>query len=448
MSVFSERVPPQNLEAERSVLGAILIDDREVLTRVASFLKPEDFYSDRHQIIYQAMLDLWSRGEPVDLITVSEELRKLGRLEAAGGITYLSDLARLVPTTANAEAYAEIVEQKAVLRRLQHAAREIIEEAYDAEDLDEMLNTAESKIFAVTQRRTTRSYEHIREALYAAYDHLEFLYQHKGGTTGVPSGYPDLDEKTSGWQPSDLIIIAARPSMGKTAFALNLVRNAAVRAKKTVGFFSLEMSKEQIALRLLAMESAVDGHKLRTGYLTDEDWHHLSAGLSRLAEAEIYIDDTPNLPLMELRARARRMKAEHGLDLLCIDYMQLMTLGGGARRPTENRAQEVAEISRSLKALARELNIPIIALSQLSRAVESRTDKRPMLSDLRESGSIEQDADVVMFLYRDDYYNQDTDRKNIVEVIIAKQRNGPVGTVELVFLKEFGKFMSLDRRHS
>lgn len=447
MSVFSERVPPQNLEAERSVLGAMLID-REAMARVASILTPQDFYADRHQIIYQAMLSLWGRGEPADFITVSEELRKVGQLEAAGGISYLSDLARLVPTTANVEAYAQIVEQKAVLRRLQNAAREIVEEAYDADDLDAMLNTAETKIFAVTQRRTTKGYEHIREALYAAYDHLEFLYQNKGGTTGVPSGYPDLDEKTSGWQSSDLIIVAARPSMGKTAFTLNLVRNAAIRAKKTVGFFSLEMSKEQIALRLLAMESAVDSHKLRTGHLTDEDWHHLSAGLSRLAEAEIYIDDTPNMPLMEMRARARRMKAEHGLDMICIDYMQLMTLGGSGRRGSDNRTQEVAEISRSLKALARELEVPVIALSQLSRAVESRNDKRPMLSDLRESGSIEQDADMVMFLYRDDYYNQESEQKNIVEVIIAKQRNGPVGTVQLVFLKEFGKFMSLDRQHS
>lgn len=449
MSTFSERVPPQNLEAERSVLGAMLID-REAVIRVAAMLVAEDFYAERHQIIFTAMLGLFNRGEPIDLITVSEALRKSGHLEQAGGLTYLSELERLVPTTANVEAYALIVEQKAVLRRLQSACRSIIDSAYEAENLDEVLNQAEQAIFAVTQKRITRGYEHIRDALYAAYDHIEFLYNQKGGTTGIPSGFRDLDGMTSGWQPSDLIIVAARPSVGKTAFTLNLARNAAVLARKTVAFFSLEMSKEQIAIRLLSMESAVDGHRLRTGQLLDDDWHRLSTGLSRLADANIYIDDTPNMPLMEMRARARRIQAEHGLDLIVIDYLQLMTLsgGGGGKRSGENRAQEVAEISRSLKALARELKCPVIALSQLSRSVEQRQDKRPMLSDLRESGSIEQDADVVMFLYRDDYYNPDTDKKNIIEVLIAKQRNGPVGTVELYNMKEIGKFMNLEQRRT
>lgn len=446
MGTYSERVPPQNLEAERSVLGAMLID-RDALMRVLSLIKAEDFYADRHQVIFNAMAALAQRGEPVDLITVAEELRKLGQLEAAGGLSYLAELERLVPTTANVEAYALIVEQKAVLRRLQQAARQIIDQAYEAEDLDAMLSAAEAAIFAVTQKRITRGYEHIREALYKAYDHIEFLYSHKGGVTGVSSGFRDLDQLTSGWQPSDLIIVAARPSMGKTAFTLNLARNAAVLHNKTVAIFSLEMSREQIAMRLLSMEAAVDAQRLRTGQLLDDDWHRLSQALSRLAESNIFIDDTPNIPLMDLRARARRIQAEHGLDMVIIDYLQLMTLHGPGIRG-DNRVQEVSEISRALKALARELKVPVIALSQLSRAVESRNDKRPMLSDLRESGSIEQDADVVMFLYRDDYYNQDSDKKNLCEVIIAKQRNGPVGAVELYFMKEIGKFMPLDRRHT
>lgn len=448
MATFSERVPPQNLEAEQSVLGAMLID-REAVVRVASFLSAEDFYHDRHQMVFRAMLALFNRSEPVDMITVSDELRKHNQLEAAGGLTYLSTLAGAVPITANVESYALIVEQKATLRRLQQAARKIVEAAYDADQLDVVLNDAEAAIFAVTQKRATRGYEHIREALYAAYDHIETLYNQKSGTTGVPTGFKELDYLTSGWQPSDLLILAARPSIGKTAFTLNLLRNAAVNSGKTVALFSLEMSKEQIALRMLAMEAAVDSHRLRTGQLLDDDWHRLSTGLSRLAEANILIDDTPNIPLMELRARARRIQAEYGLDMVAIDYLQLMTLrdpGGGGR--SDNRTQEVSEISRSLKALARELKCPVIALSQLSRAVESRQDKRPMLSDLRESGSIEQDADMVMFLYRDDYYDKESERKNQCEVIIAKQRNGPLGSVELYFMKEIGKFMSVDKRHA
>ncbi len=450
MHTLSERVPPHNEEAEKSVLGAMLID-REAVIRAAAMLVAEDFYSERHQVIFSGMLGLFNRGEPIDLITMSESLRKGNRLDQAGGLTYLSELERLVPTTANVEAYALIVEQKAVLRRLQMSCRSIIDSAYETESLNEILNEAEQAIFSVTQKRVTRGYEHIRDALYAAYDHIEFLYNQKGGTTGVTSGYKDLDNMTSGWQSSDLVIVAARPSVGKTAFTLNLARNAAVLAGKTVAFFSLEMAKEQIAIRLLSMESAVDGHRLRTGQLLDDDWHRLSTGLSRLAEANIYIDDTPNIPLMEMRARARRIQAEHGLDMMIIDYLQLMSIsgaGGGRRGGSDNRTQEVAEISRSLKALARELKCPVIALSQLSRSVEQRQDKKPMLSDLRESGSIEQDADMVMFLYRDDYYNAETEKKNIIEVIIAKQRNGPVGTVELYNMKEIGKFMNLEGRRT
>lgn len=448
MATFSERTPPQSLEAEQSVLGAMLID-REAVIQVAALCTADDFYDPQHQLIYRTMLTLSNQGRPVDLVTLSADLRRTGQLESVGGMGYLSSLCDGVPTTANVESYALIVQHKAVLRRLQQAARQIIEDAYEAEQLEDVLGRAEAAIFDVTQRRVGKGYEHIRDALYAAYDHIEMLYNRKGGTTGVPSGFKDLDTMTSGWQPSDLIIIAARPSVGKTAFTLNLARNAAIHAGKTVAFFSLEMAKEQIALRLLSSEAVVDQHRLRTGQILDEDWQRLSTALSRLAQANILIDDTPNIPLHELRSRARRIQAEYGLDMIIIDYLQLMNArGSGGARSGDNRTQEVAELSRTLKALARELRCPVIALSQLSRAVEQRQDKRPLLSDLRESGAIEQDADVVMFLYRDDYYDPDSEKKNICEVSLAKQRNGPVGTVELVFMKEIGKFMAVDRRHS
>jgi len=441
---FSERVPPQNLEAEQSVLGAMLID-RQAVAAVAHKLVPEDFYSDRHQHLFAAMLALYNRGEPVDPITVQDELIRTGKLEEVGGLTYLTSLINLVPTTANVLQYAEIVESKAILRRLQTVARRIVDECYTAEDVDEMLQEAEKSIFAVTQRRSARGYVHIRDALVTAYGHLEHLYSTRGRTTGVPSGYRDLDALTSGFQPSDLIIVAARPAVGKTAFTLNIARNAAVQAKAKVIFFSLEMSAEQLALRLLASEATVDSHKLRTGQLQDQDWHKLGTALSVLGESEIYIDDTPNIPLQELRAKARRLAQERGLDLIIVDYLQLMSL---PQRPGQqaNRQQEISEISRSLKALARELKVPVIALSQLSRSVEQRQDKRPMLSDLRESGALEQDADVVAFLYRDDYYNQNSDKKDIVEVIIAKHRNGPVGTVELYFAKEIQRMYGREQR--
>lgn len=446
MNTFSERVPPQNLEAEQSVLGAMLID-RNAIVSVSSLVLAEDFYSEKHQQLYAAIAAIFNRGEPVDLITVQDELKKRGQLEAIGGLAYLTSLVNMVPTTANADQYAVIVSNKATLRRLQNAARKIVDDCYATEDIDLTLADAEKSIFEVTQKRTAKGYALLREALVTAYDHIEFLYNAKGTTTGISTGFRDLDNMTSGWQPSDLVIVAARPSVGKTAFTLNLARNAAIQSRATVAFFSLEMSAEQLAMRLLASEAAVDAHRLRTGQLLDDDWSRLTAALGRLSDAPIFIDDTPNIPLMELRARARRIKAEHGLDMIIIDYMQLMSVAQRAGRE-QNRQQEISEISRSLKALARELRVPVIALSQLSRSVEQRQDKRPMLSDLRESGAIEQDADMVCFLYRDDYYNQESEKKNIVEVIIAKQRNGPVGSVDLFFMKEIGKFMGVEHRRA
>lgn len=444
MSAFSERVPPQSLEAEQSVLGALLIDKEAVMT-VSNLLSPEDFYADKHQQIYAATLAIFGRGEPVDLITVQAELQAQALMEAVGGLTYLTSLINQVPTTANVQQYALIVEQKATLRRLQGVARKIVDACYQAEDIDATLMEAERSVFAVTQRRAARGYIHIRDALVTAYGHLEFLFTAKGKTTGVSTGFRDLDLMTSGLQPSDLIIVAARPSVGKTAFTLNVARNAAVMGGAKVAFFSLEMSAEQLALRLLAAEATVDGHRLRTGQLQDQDWQRLGTGLATLSDANIFIDDTPNCPLTEIRSKSRRIAQEHGLDLIVVDYLQLMSM---PPRPGQqsNRQQEISEISRSLKTLARELKVPVVALSQLSRSVEQRQDKRPMLSDLRESGAIEQDADLVAFLYRDDYYDPESEKKNMVEVIVAKHRNGPVGSVDLYFMKDIQKIVGLENR--
>lgn len=443
MNAFTERIPPQNLEAEQSVLGAMLIDG-EAVAKVANLLHPEDFYADKHQQLFSAIISLFHRGEPVDLITVQDELRNRGQLEGVGGLTYLTSLINMVPTTANAEQYALIVEQKATLRRLQVVARKIVDDCYVADDMETTLQEAEKAIFSVTQRRNAKGYKHIKDALVDAYGHLEFLYSSKGKTTGVPSGFRDLDQLSAGFQKSDLIIVAARPSVGKTAFTLNVARNAAVVNKAKVMFFSLEMSAEQLAMRLLAAEAAVDGHRLRTGQLQDQDWQRLGTALATLAEADIFIDDTPNCSLGEVRAKSRQVAQEHGLDLIIIDYLQLMTV---PVRPGQvpNRQQEISEISRSLKGLARELNVPVIALSQLSRSVEQRQDKRPMLSDLRESGAIEQDADMVAFLYRDDYYDPESEKKNQVEVIIAKHRNGPVGSIDLYFMKDIQKMVGMEQ---
>lgn len=444
MNAFSERVPPQNLEAEQSVLGAMLID-RDAVNAVANLLRPEDFYADKHQQLFAAIIAIFNRGEPVDLITVQDELRTRGQLDAIGGLMYLTSLVNLVPTTANVQQYALIVDQKATLRRLQTVARKIVDDCYLTEDMDSTLLDAEKSIVEVTQRRSSKGYVHIKDALVTAYGHLEFLYSSKGKTTGVTTGFQDLDQLTSGLQPSDLIIVAARPSVGKTAFTLNIARNAAVIGGAKVAFFSLEMSAEQLAMRLLSSEAAVDGHRLRTGQLQDQDWQRLGSGLATLAESSIYIDDTPNCPLSEVRAKSRRIAQEHGLDLVIIDYLQLMSMPAKPGQAA-NRQQEISEISRSLKTLARELKVPVIALSQLSRSVEQRQDKRPMLSDLRESGAIEQDADMVAFLYRDDYYDPESEKKNLVEILVAKHRNGPVGSVELYFMKEIQKMVGLEQR--
>ncbi|ADG83801.1 replicative DNA helicase [Thermincola potens] len=445
MSLPLEKIPPQNLDAEQSVLGAMLID-KESIIKVSEILRPEDFYRDAHKHIYEAMLDLSERNEAVDLITLTEELRQRGFLDQVGGAAYVAGLATMVPTAANVEYYARIVEEKALLRNLINVATRIVALGYESdEEPTELIDTAEKMIFELSQRKAREGFSPLKNILMQTFDRIEDLYNNKGQITGVPSGFVDLDRLTSGFQPSDLIIVAARPSMGKTAFCLNIAQHAAVRSQVPVAIFSLEMSKEQLVQRILCSQAMVDQQKIRTGNLEEEDWKKLTKAAGPLSQAPIYIDDTPGLSVSEMRAKARRLKAEKGLGLIVIDYLQLMS---ASSRRSENRQQEISEISRSLKLLARELQAPVIALSQLSRAVEQRQDKRPMMSDLRESGSLEQDADLVMFIYRDDYYNPESEKKGISELIIAKQRNGPVGTVELGFLKEFTKFVNLERHRA
>lgn len=442
--LFLDRMPPHNIEAEQAVLGAVFLE-KEALITAMEIVRPEDFYRTAHQRIFQCMIDLLERGEPIDLVTVTAELQNRKWLEEVGGVSYLTDLANAVPTAANVEYYARIVEEKALLRRLIRVATQIASTGYgETEDVGEILSQAERNILEISQRRSRGQFVSIKDVLLETYEKIEFLATHRGEVTGVASGYPDLDRMTSGFQPSDLIIVAARPSVGKTAFALNIAQNVGIRGE-TVAIFSLEMSAQQLVTRMLCAEGNLEAHKLRTGYLEEEDWERLTMAISTLSKAPIFIDDTPGITVTEIRSKLRRLKAERGLSLVVIDYLQLIQ---GRSRYVENRQQEISEISRSLKGIARELHVPVIALSQLSRAVEQRQDKRPILSDIRESGSIEQDADIVAFLYRDDYYDPETDRKNIVEVIIAKQRNGPTGKVELVFLKEYNKFVSLDRRYA
>lgn len=436
-----DRVPPQNIEAERSTLGSMFLE-KEAIYQAMEIVRPEDFYKDAHRIIYQAVLDLTNKGEPVDLVTVTEELRQKNNLEKVGGIAYLTALAGAVPTAAHVEYYARIVQEKSLLRQLIHAATEVVAAGYDAqEEVEKILDEAERKIFSIANRRTGRTIVNLKSILIETFEQIEKLYETRGAVTGVPTGFTDLDRFTAGLQPSDLIILAARPSMGKTTFALNIAENAAVHLKIPVIIFSLEMSKEQLAMKLLCAEAGVDNQRIRTGNLGEEDWPRLSHALGRLSEAKMFIDDSPNISALEVRAKARRIQAEHGLGLIVIDYLQLMQ---GRGRP-ESRQQEVSEISRSLKALARELSVPVLSLSQLSRAVEQRTNKRPSLADLRESGSLEQDADLVCFLYREDYYEPETEKKNITELIIAKHRNGPIGTVEFLFQKEYSKFVGLEK---
>ncbi|MBR8661276.1 MULTISPECIES: replicative DNA helicase [Brevibacillus] len=440
--LFLDRVPPQNNEAEQSVLGAVFLSKEALITAI-EILRPEDFYKTAHQRIFKTMQDLYERGEPVDLVTVTAELQDHKLLDEVGGVTYLTEIARSVPTAANIEYYARIVEEKSLLRRLILTATKIANDGYSREDdVTQILADAERYILEIAQNRNSGGFVPIRDVLLETYERIEFLSQRRGDVTGIPSGYPDLDKMTSGFQRSDLIILAARPSVGKTAFALNVAQNVAARAGETVAIFSLEMAASQLVQRMICAEGNLDASRMRTGWLEEDDWQKLTMAIGTLAKAPIYIDDTPGITVQDIRAKCRRLQAEKGLGLIVIDYLQLIQ----GRGRGENRQQEVSEISRTLKGIARELNVPIIALSQLSRSVEQRQDKRPMMSDIRESGSIEQDADIVAFLYRDDYYDKETENKNVIEVIIAKQRNGPTGTVELAFLKEYNKFVSLDNR--
>ena len=443
--VLFDRIPPQNLEAEQAVLGAVLLDSVAIIS-VMETLKPEDFYRQAHQYIFEAMVELNGDNEPIDLITLSTRLQAKQHLAEVGGIQYLTELASAVPTAANVGYYAKLVEEKAMLRRLIRAATEIVSNGYaGAEDVSSLLSEAEMRILEIANRKSSSGFVSIKEVLMEVFEKVETLYNTRGTTTGIPSGFPDLDRMTSGFQRSDLIIVAARPSVGKTAFALNVAQNVAVRAKETVAIFSLEMSAAQLVQRIICAEANVDAGRIRTGNLEGDDWEKLTMAIGTLSDAEIFIDDTPAITVADIRAKCRRLKKEKGLGMILIDYLQLIA---GRGKAGENRQQEVSEISRTLKQIARELEVPVIALSQLSRGVEQRQDKRPMMSDLRESGSIEQDADIVAFLYRDDYYDKESEKKNIIEIIIAKQRNGPVGTVELVFLKNFNKFVSLDKSHS
>ncbi len=437
------KVPPHDIEAEQAVIGSMLTDKDAVVSAI-EVLKEDDFYREDNKAIYSAILNLYNRAEPIDIITVKAELETMGKFEQVGGLEYLAELPEKVPTTANSMKYIKIVEEKSTLRNLIKTANEIIELGYDpTEDVDDIMEGAEKKIFNIMQNKNQKGYAAMKDILVDSFTQLEELYNRKQHITGVPSGFTDLDYRTAGFHGSDLILIAARPAMGKSAFALNIATNAAVKAKVPVAIFSLEMSKEQMVNRILCSEAMVDSNKVRTGKLEEDDWTKLAEAIGPLSEAEIYIDDTPGISVMEIRAKCRKLKLEKNIGMVVIDYLQLVQ---GSNKRNGSREQEISEISRSLKILAKELNVPVIALSQLSRAVEQRPDHRPMLSDLRESGAIEQDADIVMFLYRDDYYNEDSDKKGIAEVIIAKHRGGSTGTVDLVWLGSYTKFVDLERR--
>ena len=431
------KVPPNDIEAEQAVIGSMLTD-KDAVSSALEVLRPDDFYRDDNRIIFSAIMNLYNRSEPVDIITLKSELTSLGKLEAVGGLEYVAQLPDKVPTTSNVEKYIKIVEEKALLRSLIKTGNDVIELGYDpTQEVEVIMDQAEKKIFDAIQRKNQKGYHTIKDILVDSFTELERLYNQKQHITGVPTGFADLDYKTAGLHNSDLILVAARPAMGKSAFALNIATNAAVRAKVPVVIFSLEMAKEQMANRILCSEAMVDSNKVRTGKVEDEDWAKLAAASGELSEAPIYIDDTPGISIMEIRAKCRKMKMEKDIGLIVIDYLQLIQ---GTGKRGASREQEISEISRSLKILAKEINVPVIALSQLSRAPEQRPDHRPMLADLRESGAIEQDADIVMFLYRDDYYNEESEKKNIAEVIIAKQRSGSTGTVELLWLGSYTKF--------
>ena len=437
-----KRILPHSIEAEQSVIGSMIMD-REAIVVASEIITGDDFYSKQYGILFETMVELNDEGKPVDLVTLQDRLKEKDVPPEVSSLEFVRDLITAVPTSANIKYYANIVAEKSTLRRLIKINEEIANTCYvGKESLEVILEDTEKRIFDLVQRRNMEDFVPIRQVVMNAMDRIEKASHNKGNVTGVATGFIDLDYKTAGMQPSDLILIAARPSMGKTAFVLNIAEYVAFRQNQTVAIFSLEMSKEQLVNRLFSMESKVDSQHLRTGNLSDDEWEELNESAGVIGKSNLIIDDTPGISISELRSKCRKYKLEHHLDMIIIDYLQLMT---GSGRSTDSRQQEISDISRSLKALARELNVPVMALSQLSRAVEQRPDHRPMLSDLRESGAIEQDADVVMFIYRDDYYNKDTERKNISEIIIAKQRNGPIGTVELVWLPDFTKFGNLQR---
>ena len=433
------KVPPQSLEAEESVLGGILLDSH-ALDRVIEVMGPDDFYRETNRKIFLAMLALNNRSEPIDLITLTDALKIRGELQEVGGATYLAELSDKVPSAANIAYYARIVREKAVLRNLITVSGEIVSRAYTGqEDIERFLDEAERLIFDVSEQRIRPAFAKVGDMMMATFKMIEKLYERKELVTGVPTGFPDLDQKTAGFQPADLVIIAARPSMGKTAFVLNIAQYVAMQTHTTVGIFSLEMSKEQLVMRMLCSAARVDNAKVRTGYLAERDYQRLALVAGRLGDSPIYIDDTPGQNVLEVRAKARRLKREANLGLVIIDYLQLMR----GLTAQENRTQEMTEISRSLKALAKELDIPVVALSQLNRQVELRGDKRPMMSDIRESGAIEQDADVILFIYRDEFYNSESEEKGVAEIGIGKQRNGPTGTVRLAWRSEYTRFDNL-----
>lgn len=435
------RVPPQSIEAEQSVLGAMLLD-KEAIASATEILTPNDFYNQVNGAIFDAIVKIYQRGEPVDLITLPEQLKNNNILEQVGGVSFISDLANSVPSSSSVRHYAKIVESKSLMRKLIKESSFIVDKSYEGtEEVSELIEMAEKRIFDIAQGRSTEGFTPIKQVLLEAFDSIEKRFQNKNQISGTPTGFGDLDNKTSGFQNSDLILIAGRPSMGKTAFALNVAQNAAIKSKVPIALFSLEMSKEQLIYRMLCSEAHIDSQRLRTGNLEESDWDKLAKAMAVLSEAPIFIDDTPGISVMEMRGKCRRLMLEHGIGMIMVDYLQLMS--GNTR--SESRQQEISEISRSLKGLAREMNCPLVALSQLSRAPEARSDHRPILSDLRESGAIEQDADVVMFLYRDEYYNPETEEKNIGELSIAKQRNGPTGIIKLVWLAQYTKFVNLER---
>jgi replicative DNA helicase len=439
----NHKLPPQNIDAEQSVLGGVLVEN-EAFNKVLEYITQEDFYREAHRKIFLGMVELFNKNEPVDLITLTEVLKKRNHLEDVGGAAYLASLVDNITTASNISYYAKIVREKAILRKLITTATEIVTSGYeDSKDVKDLLDEAEKSIFEITGRQIKPSFLDLKSVLKESMKTIERLYERKEFVTGVPTGFGELDRLTAGLQPSDLIVVAGRPSMGKTAFCLNIAQYAAIEANIPVAIFSLEMSKEQIALRMICSEGRVDAHRLRRGFLDKEDWKKLITAIDVLSQAPIFIDDTPALTALEMRAKARRLKAEHNLGLLIVDYLQLMR----GRGSSDNREQEISDISRSLKALAKELNLPIVALSQLNRRVEDRPNKRPQLADLRESGAIEQDADVIAFIYREELYNRsDEDVKGIAEILVGKQRNGPTGDIKLTFVDKYTRFENFSPR--